>query len=359
MPIVFVSAPAPQSEYDIHIGHGLLEDAASLLAMCRGRRVAVVTDDHVAPLYADGLLAQLEAAGAKACLCVLPEGEPTKCPEQLARLYDAFLDAHITRADYVLALGGGVMGDLAGYAACTYLRGVHFIQVPTTLLAQVDSSVGGKVAVNHRRGKNLLGAFYQPERVIIDCDVLRTLDARQFGAGLGEVIKYGCIADRALFERLEALGSREALLPQLDKVIGRCCEIKARYVREDPHDHGVRMQLNFGHTLAHALENAMGYGTLLHGEAVCIGMVAAAGWGEALGVTPAGTQARLERLLRAYDLPTQMPDGLSAQALVETMALDKKAEGSSVRVVLLTDIGACTAMPLERGQLAQLLERGV
>lgn len=355
MPIVSVSAPTPQSEYDIHIGHGLLKDAAPLLSVCRGRRVAVVTDDHVAPLYADGLLGQLDAAGAEASLCVLPEGEATKCPEQLARLYDAFLDAHITRADYVLALGGGVIGDLAGYAACTYLRGVHFIQAPTTLLAQVDSSVGGKVAVNHRRGKNLLGAFYQPERVIIDCDTLRTLDARQFGAGLGEVIKYGCIADRALFERLEALGSREALMPHLDKVIGHCCAIKARYVREDPHDQGVRMQLNFGHTLAHALENAMGYGTLLHGEAVCIGMVAAAGWGERLGVTPAGTQARIERLLRAYGLPTQMPGGLDAGALAETMALDKKAAGSVIRVVLLTQIGACTAMPLESGQLAQML----
>ncbi|MFR5787424.1 MAG: 3-dehydroquinate synthase family protein [Christensenellales bacterium] len=163
------------------------------------------------------------------------------------------------------------------------------MQAPTTLLAQVDSSVGGKVAVNHPRGKNLLGAFYQPELVMIDCDTLKTLDARQVGAGLGEVIKYGCIADEALFEKIERLGSREALAPELDEIIARCCAIKARYVHEDPHDHGVRMQLNFGHTLAHALENTMGYGVLLHGEAVCIGMVAAAGWGEALSVTPAGT----------------------------------------------------------------------
>ncbi|MGN0776254.1 MAG: 3-dehydroquinate synthase, partial [Candidatus Ventricola sp.] len=258
-------------------------------------------------------------------------------------------------ADLVIALGGGVVGDITGYAACTYLRGVHFVQVPTTLLAQVDSSVGGKVAINHPRGKNLLGAFYQPELVLVDCDTLKTLDARQVGAGLGEVIKYGCIYDRALFERLEALGTRERLMPVLDEVIARCCAIKAEYVRLDPHDHGVRMQLNFGHTLAHALENAMGYGTLLHGEAVSIGMVAAARWGEALGVTPAGTAARIKAVLTGYELMTEYPAALSAETLAATMALDKKAEGSTVRAVILTDIGACTGVPLTPDQLKALL----
>ena len=246
MPIVKVKAPEQASAYDIHIGHGLLKNAATLLAMCRGRRAMIVTDENVAPLYADALRDQLELAGAQVSLFVLPAGETTKCMAQLERLYDAFLDAHLTRKDYVIALGGGVVGDLTGYAACTYLRGVHLIQVPTTLLAQVDSSVGGKVAINHPRGKNLLGAFYQPEMVLIDCDTLRTLDARQVGAGLGEVIKYGCIADKALFETIERLGSRAALMPRLDEIVARCCAIKARYVHEDPHDHGVRMQLNFG-----------------------------------------------------------------------------------------------------------------
>ena len=355
MPIVTVSAPGQESRYDIHIGHGLLAEAAPLFAPYRGRRAMIVADEHTAPLYAGVLRAQLEAAGVSASLTTLPAGETTKCPEQLSQLYDAFLDAHLTRADLVIALGGGVIGDITGYAACTYLRGVHFVQVPTTLLAQVDSSVGGKVAVNHPRGKNLLGAFYQPELVLIDCDTLRTLDARQVGAGLGEVIKYGCIADAALFERIEALGSREALLPALDEVIARCCEIKADYVRRDPFDHGVRMQLNFGHTLAHALENAMGYGTLLHGEAVAIGMVAAARWGEALGVTPAGCAERIRRLLTAYDLMTERPEGLSPYELAATMALDKKAVGSTVRTVMLTGIGACTAVPLTPDQLRALL----
>ena len=355
MPVVSVTANAPESRYDIHIGHGLLAGCAPLFAPYKGRRAAVVADSNTAPLYADTLLGQLRCAGLSASVVVLPAGEETKCAQQLSRLYDAFLDAHLTRADLVIALGGGVVGDITGYAACTYLRGVHFVQVPTTLLAQVDSSVGGKVAINHPRGKNLLGAFYQPELVLVDCDTLRTLDARQVGAGLGEVIKYGCIADAALFERIEALGSREALLPALDEVIARCCAIKAEYVRLDPHDHGVRMQLNFGHTLAHALENAMGYGTLLHGEAVSIGMVAAARWGETLGITPAGTSARIRSVLSAYHLMTDPPAALDAQQLAETMALDKKAEGSTIRTVMLTELGACRAVPLTADQLKALL----
>ena len=190
---------------------------------------------------------------------------------------------------------------------------------------------------------------------MIDCDTLKTLDARQVGAGLGEVIKYGCIADEALFEKIERLGSREALAPELDEIIARCCAIKARYVPEDPHDHGVRMQLNFGHTLAHALENTMGYGVLLHGEAVCIGMVAAAGWGEALGVTPAGTGARIERVLRAYGLPIERDERLTRAHLAAVMALDKKAEGDGVRCVLLTKIGACTGTVIRGAQLEALL----
>ena len=355
MPIVSVTASAPESRYDIHIGHGLLHSCAPLFSGYAGRKACVVADSNTAPLYSYALLEQLHRAGVEASVVILPAGEETKCAEQLFRLYDAFLDFRLTRADLVIALGGGVVGDITGYAACTYLRGVHFIQVPTTLLAQVDSSVGGKVAINHPRGKNLLGAFYQPELVLIDCDTLKTLDDRQIGAGLGEVIKYGCIYDSALFERIESLGSRAALMPVLDEIIARCCAIKAEYVRIDPHDHGIRMQLNFGHTLAHALENAMGYGVLLHGEAVSIGMAAACRWGEALGVTPDGTAERVTRVLKAYGLLTEYPAELCGEALAATMALDKKAEGSKVRVVLLTQIGKCTGLPLTPQELRSLL----
>lgn len=355
MPIVSVTANAPESRYDIHIGHGLLKDCAHLFSAYHGRKAAVVADSNTAPLYSYVLMEQLHRAGVESSLIVLPAGEETKCMAQLEKLYEAFLDFRLTRADLVIALGGGVVGDITGYAAATFMRGVHFIQVPTTLLAQVDSSVGGKVAVNHPRGKNLLGAFYQPELVLIDCDTLKTLDERQIGAGLGEVIKYGCIYDAALFDRLERLSSREALMPVLDEIIARCCEIKAEYVRQDPHDHGVRMQLNFGHTLAHALENAMGYGVLLHGEAVAIGMCAACRWGEKLGVTPDGTADRVKRVLKGYDLLTEYPASLCADTLADAMALDKKAEGSRVRTVLLTQIGACTGVPLTAGELKALL----
>lgn len=355
MPVVSVTAKAPESRYDIHIESGLLSACAPLLAPYKGRKAAIVADSNTAPLYSYALLDQLRLADIEASVVILPAGEETKCAAQLSRLYDAFLDAHLTRADLVIALGGGVVGDITGYAACTYLRGVHFIQAPTTLLSQVDSSVGGKVAINHPRGKNLLGAFYQPELVLVDCDTLKTLDARQIGAGLGEVIKYGCICDRALFEHLESLGTRERLMPELGEVIARCCALKAEYVRQDPHDHGVRMQLNFGHTLAHALENAMGYGTLLHGEAVSIGMVAAARWGETLGITPAGTADRIKAVLTGYGLRTECPAGLDAGTLAATMALDKKAEGQTVRTVLLKEIGQCTGVPLTPQQLRALL----
>ncbi|MBE5798650.1 MAG: 3-dehydroquinate synthase [Clostridiales bacterium] len=355
MPVVPVIATAPESRYDIHIGRGLLKNCAQLFSAYKGRKAAVVADSNTAPLYSYALMEQLHRAGIESSLIILPAGEETKCAGELSRLYESFLDFRLTRADLVIALGGGVVGDITGYAAATFMRGVHFIQVPTTLLAQVDSSVGGKVAINHPRGKNLLGAFYQPELVLIDCDTLQTLDDRQIGAGLGEVIKYGCIYDCALFERIESLGSREALMPVLDEIIARCCEIKANYVRVDPHDHGVRMQLNFGHTLAHALENAMGYGTLLHGEAVSIGMAAACRWGEALGVTPAGTAERVTNVLKAYDLMTGYPAGISSDTLAAQMALDKKAEGSKVRTILLTRIGTCKAMPLTPQALKALL----
>lgn len=355
MPLVSVHAPAPDSHYSIVIERGLLARSAAHFAPYAGLRAVVVSDAHVAPLYGDALLAQLAQAGVCAQMTVLPAGETTKCPEQLSHLYDTFLAAGITRGDLIIALGGGVIGDLAGYAACTFLRGVPFIQIPTTLLAQVDSSVGGKVAVNHPLGKNLLGAFYQPQLVLIDPDTLLTLPDRELGAGLGEVIKYGCIADAALFSQLESLCSREALRDALPDVIARCCAIKARYVQADPHDHSVRMELNFGHTLAHAIENGMGYGTVLHGEAVCIGMAQATAWGERLAITPTGIADRLLALLRAYRLPTQLPDGLSPKALSATMALDKKAIGSQIRVLLLSEIGTCRVVPLTAAQLGELI----
>lgn len=345
MPIVKVKAPEQASAYDIHIGHGLLKNAATLLAMCRGRRAMIVTDENVAPLYLDTLKAQLELAGAQTHAFILPAGETTKCMAQLERIYDALIDAHITRKDFVIALGGGVVGDITGYAACTYLRGVRFIQVPTTLLAQVDSSVGGKVAVNHPRGKNLLGAFYQPELVLIDCDTLRTLDARQVGAGLGEVIKYGCIADAALFDKLE----QGQVIDHLEETICRCVLCKKHFVEEDTNDKGRRMILNFGHTFGHALEKLTGFSSLSHGLAVGIGMVMAGEVGESLGVTEKGTAARIRRVLESYGMPTE--SAFDFAKVVEATALDKKSFGKTLNLILLKQIGESVIHPVDRNYL--------
>lgn len=349
-----VRVEAENGSYDILIGHGLLRRAAEHLSLCAGRRAVVVADENTAPLYGEAVLSGLRAAGAQASLLTVPAGEESKSILRLTALYDAFLDAGLSRKDFVVALGGGVVGDLAGYAAASYLRGVRLIQAPTTLLSQVDSSVGGKTAVNLPRGKNLVGAFYQPERVLIDVDTLSTLDARQVGAGLGEVVKYGCIADAALFARIEQAGGRAALFAELDEVIARCCALKAAYVKKDPLDKGVRMQLNFGHTLGHAVENAAGYGVVLHGEGVCMGMVAAARWGEAWGVTEAGTAERIARVLAAYGLPTVPPD-LPKEALAKAMRLDKKASGGRVEVVALRKIGQAFGYSIGADALAKLL----
>jgi len=344
--------------YDILIQPGALNAPHTLaerLAPWQGKRCAVVADGHTATLFGQRVLELLAGAGIEGRLLTVPAGETSKCHEQLLWLYDAFLDMPLTRSDLVVALGGGVVGDLAGYAAASYQRGITLVQMPTTLLAQVDSSVGGKVAVNLPRGKNLVGAFWQPSLVIADPDTLDTLDPREFGAGLGEVIKYGCIADAGLFERLESLADRQALRPELPGIIARCCEIKADYVGRDPLDHGARMELNFGHTLGHALENALGYGVLLHGEAVCVGMVAATRWGEALGLTPGGTADRIAALLAKYELPVAVPTSVSNHALTCAMSLDKKTDGDSVRLILLEGIGRATMRSVGRDVLADLL----
>ncbi|MDR3050357.1 MAG: 3-dehydroquinate synthase [Oscillospiraceae bacterium] len=349
-----LSVTAGDAVYDIHISPGVWEASAEALARWRGRRAAVVADSNTAPLFRPRMAAALTASGITPTLLTVPAGEASKCHAQLLSLYTGFLDMALTRADLVVALGGGVVGDLAGYAAATYLRGVPLLQAPTTLLAQVDSSVGGKVAVNLPQGKNLVGAFCQPALVLIDPDTLRTLDARQLGAGLGEVIKYGCIADAALFAQLEAAGSRAALASMLPDIVCRCCRIKAGYVARDPLDFGPRMELNFGHTLGHALENALGYGALLHGEAVCLGMLAAARWGEAAGVTPPGTSARIRALLTALGLPTDAPP-VPPEALARAAKLDKKAAGDTVQLVLLSGIGRAVLRPTSRAQLAAWL----
>jgi 3-dehydroquinate synthase len=352
-----VTVEAAGSRYDIIVENGAIAGAHAHLSAYAGRRAAVVTDTNVAALYAPALVNALEKAGMRAEVVAVPPGESSKSHSRLLCLYGRFIEAGITRADCVFALGGGVVGDLAGFAGATYLRGVDVIQVPTTLLAQVDSSVGGKVAVNLEQGKNLVGVFAQPKLVLCDTGALRTLDPRQTGAGLGEVVKYGCIADEGLFSRLERAGSRAALAGAMDGIVRDCCAIKAGYVRRDPFDGGARKELNFGHTLGHALEQALGYGKLLHGEAVCVGMVQAARWGERLGVTPRGTARRIEALLVKLDLPARAPEA-GMQKVCDAVMVDKKGRGDEIDAVLLERIGKACLKRMKKTELAALMAGG-
>ena len=345
---------AKNGSYDLLFGGGLLDRAGEYLSPWSGRKAAVVTDENVGALYGERLQKALEKGEIDARIITLPAGEKTKSIGTLTALYSRFAALGITRSDCVIALGGGVIGDATGYAAASYLRGVPFVQVPTSLLAQVDSSVGGKVAVDIPEGKNLVGAFYQPSLVLADTDVLETLPKRELLCGLAEVIKYGAIRDEALLRRIE----EDPAHIDYGQLTSRCCAIKADYVEKDPFDKGVRMELNFGHTLGHAVEKCAGYGTVLHGEGVAIGMAAAAKWGETLGVTAAGTAERIKELLVRVGLPVSIPEELNETALLGAMGNDKKSSGSVVRTVLLRRAGEAVLHPASREELTGLVRSG-
>jgi 3-dehydroquinate synthase len=336
-----VRVAAASRGYPIHIGRGLLARADLIAGAIPQRRVAIVTNDTVAPIYLERLAAPLEAAGVACVRIVVPDGEDHKDWATLDRVIDQLLAHRCDRNTAVVALGGGVVGDLAGFAAATYQRGVPFVQVPTTLLAQVDSSVGGKTAINHPRGKNMVGAFYQPRLVLADMDTLATLPERELRAGLAEVIKHGAIRDAALFAWLEAnierLAARDA--EALTHVVKRSVEIKADIVARDERETAERALLNFGHTFAHAIETGLGYGTWLHGEAVAAGMVMAAGLSVRLGMLDAPSAERLCRLIERAGLPVAGPE-LSTDRYLELISVDKKAEGGRPRFILLERLGS-------------------
>ena len=329
--------------YPVLVQAGLIDQVGAHVRDKLGScALAIVTDDNVAPLYLHRVQASLDAVGLRHTSIVLPHGEPTKCLAQLSRLYDFLCESRITRADAIIALGGGVIGDLAGLAAATFLRGVGFIQVPTTLLAQVDSSVGGKVAVDLPQGKNLVGAFYQPTAVLCDPLTLNTLTDDYWRDGLGEVVKYGCIGDADLFALLEkcAPGGRQALMAEINTILQRCIQAKADVVAQDEHDTGLRMTLNFGHTIGHAVETCQHYSGLRHGEAVALGMSVITRLTENRGLTAAGTAGRLDALLATLGMPTALPD-IPESTLLAAMGMDKKAAGKALRIILLEAIGTC------------------
>ena len=326
--------------YPIHIGRGLLDRADLLLPHLKTKRVAIVTNDVVGPLYLERLRATLEAAGVRVSAVVLPDGEANKDWQTLNLIFDMLLAERCERSTTLVALGGGVVGDMGGFAAACYQRGMPFIQIPTTLLAQVDSSVGGKTAINHPQGKNMIGAFYQPRLVLTDIDTLATLPDRELSAGLAEVIKYGLIRDPVFLDWLEAnLDALVARDPEaLAYAIERSCRNKAEVVAADETEQGERALLNLGHTFGHAIETGLGYGEWLHGEAVAAGTMMAAELSRRLGWLQDEGIERIATLFARAHLPVWGPK-LGASRCLELMAHDKKVEAGKLRLVLLRDVG--------------------
>ncbi len=326
--------------YPIHIGPGLLSRPELILPHLPQKRVVVVTNTIVAPLYLAQVKTALETAGVAVAQVVLPDGETYKNWETLNLIFDALLTQRAERKTTLIALGGGVIGDMTGFAAASYQRGVPFIQIPTTLLSQVDSSVGGKTGINHPLGKNMIGAFHQPTVVLADTGTLKTLPARELSAGLAEVIKYGLIRDVDFLAWLEVNMDKLRALDEtaISHAIHRSCKIKAQVVAQDEREGGIRAILNLGHTFGHAIETGMGYGNWLHGEAVAAGMVMATETSRRMGWLSAADVTRTRALIRAAGLPDVAPD-LGVDAYLEYMGHDKKVEGGKMRFVLLKKLG--------------------
>ncbi len=351
-----------ERSYPIQIGSGLLADAANFADLPKASTALIVSNSTVAPLYAAALQAALQPHYASVHLVVLPDGEAHKDWQTLNLIFDALLQNNCDRKTVLFALGGGVVGDMTGFAAASYMRGVPFVQVPTTLLAQVDSSVGGKTGINHPLGKNMVGAFYQPQRVLCDLGTLKTLPPREVSAGLAEVIKYGPIADMAFLDwieaHIEALVARD--VQALAHAVRRSCEIKAQVVSQDEREGGLRAILNFGHTFGHAIEAGLGYGDWLHGEAVGCGMVMAAHLSQALGLVDAAFVQRLTRLIAAAGLPVRGPvldASDNAGRYLALMRVDKKAEAGAIRFVLIDGPGRACMRGAEDALVRAVIDR--
>jgi 3-dehydroquinate synthase len=340
--------------YPIHVGKGTLPRAGELLAQAGLRgKVAIVSDPKVAQFYLDVVNETLRQAGFEVIPVLIAEGEEHKDLNTLTSIYDRLVAERLERKSCVMALGGGIVGDVAGFAAATYLRGIPYVQVPTTLLAQVDSSVGGKTGVNHQDGKNLIGAFYQPRLVMIDVNVLQSLPPRELVAGLAEVIKYGVIEDPALFALLEENIDRLIRLDRelLIQIIATSCRIKARVVEKDEREDDYRAVLNFGHTIGHALETVTEYRKYLHGEAVGIGMAQATAISVQQGFCDQRSHERIRKLIRKAGLPSEIPPEVSRQDLIQSMEVDKKSAGGKIRFVMCAGIGKTCFHSLTPGEI--------
>ncbi len=341
------------TKYPLYIERGGLKNCGAYIKDAYPKaRAVIISDENVYPTYGGTALQSLRDAGVEAQTIVLPPGEKTKSHEALISVYNKLIDFGTQKSDVIVSLGGGVIGDLAGFAAATYLRGVGFVQIPTTLLSQVDSSIGGKVAVNLESGKNLVGAFYHPALVVIDADVLTTLTDDDYASGMAEAIKTGAIYDADLFEMIGENSGRERSEKVIDKIVTECCAIKADVVRQDELDNGLRMILNFGHTLGHALEKIPG-NELTHGQAVSVGMVCFASLGEKLGITQEGSADKIKAVSETFGLPTAMSG--DRKKIIEIMKRDKKIRDGELNVVLLKHIGEAVIHKVPVDKIGELI----
>ncbi len=346
------------ASHEVQIGEGLLDRLGELAGLTGLRgRCALITDTNVAALFGGRAQRALRAGGFDPLTIAVEPGESSKSIATLERVYDRLIEAELDRGASIFALGGGVVGDLAGFAAATFLRGVPLVQIPTTLLAQVDSALGGKTAVNHRLGKNLIGAIYQPRLIVADVGLLRGLPEREFREGMAEVIKYGAIMDAPFLELVERdlqpIMARDAAM--LEAIVARCLRHKGYVVERDEREAELRSILNFGHTVGHALENSSGYGRYLHGEAIAIGMCAALRLSHLLAGLTAAEEERMRRLIGAYGLPTRMPAGWCSDAFRQALARDKKRSAGGIRFVLVPKLGRTTSRTLELDEILPLL----
>ncbi len=347
-----------ERSYPIHIGSGAMAMIGSEVKRLRATRVLVVTNTTVGPLYEKAVMDSLQSAAPEvpAAVCRLPDGEAYKDLAHVETILTAASEAGLDRRSVMVALGGGVVGDMTGFAAAMWMRGIRFVQIPTTLLAQVDSSVGGKTGVNLPAGKNLIGAFHQPSSVLIDPTVLKTLPAREVSAGLAEVIKYGFLGDASFVARLEAdMGKLRALdFDTVERTVEHCCRMKAEIVHEDEREGGVRAKLNLGHTFGHAVEKLTGYGTYLHGEAVGIGTVMAADLSRRLGNLEVADVDRITSLVRAAGLPVRV-EGLKAEAAYRAMQGDKKSVGGTIRFIVMKSVGDTVIQTVDRDEVFDVM----
>ena len=346
----------PEHPYDIIIKkESLLEVGRWVAQLWQQQKVVLVTDDNVEPVYGREVASQLRSEGFEVFTFTFPAGEASKNLSTVEKLWEFCAQQGLTRSDGVIALGGGVVGDLAAFAASTYMRGIHFLQIPTSLTAQVDSSIGGKTGINSNYAKNMMGTFAQPDGVLIDPEVLKTLEKRDFREGIGEIVKCGLIADKQLWARLNEIQNADELLQEAAYFIRAACEVKRKLVVEDEFDQGTRLYLNFGHTIGHAVEAYAGYGQVMHGEAVAIGMVQISKVAERKGLMPEGLTAQIKAVLQKFQLP-QTYEPWDEAALFEILSHDKKARGKMIKIVLVPEIGQAQIHEISLQEMKEYLK---